>query len=251
MKKFIYVLLIASIFTLSGLASAGDPDDVSSKYRELSLITKDKLIKDYPSVKKEYDIKTGKPIDIYLDIQLGLGATNANISNGSTNLDYETNARVGLSLGGLLYLNVLDFLSFTSGLSFQGKSFKFSPPAADTAAINNFGAGEKSLDNIYMNIPVYFNIGGMISERVGLTFCGGPYFGIRLNDDNYEGFGMKNFDLGLNGTLTGNYVIMYPFNIIAGVKFEFGGLNNLGSTEFIDYITTQNFTFFTGGRIWL
>lgn len=251
MKKLIYVLLIASLFNLPAVVSAGDPDDFRFKDNELNFISKDKLIKDYPSVKKEYDIKTGKPIDIYLDIQVGLGSTSANISNGLTNLDYETNARVGLSLGGLLYLNVLDFLSFTSGISLQGKSFKFSPPALDTAALNNFGPGEKTLSNTYMNIPVYFNIGGMISEKVGLTLCAGPYLGIRLNDDNYEGLGFKNFDLGINGTLTVNYLIMYPFNIIAGTKFDFGGLNSLGSTRFIDNITTRNFTFFTGGRIWL
>ncbi len=251
MKKLTYVLIIASIFMLAGISSAGDPDDVSLKSPELSFISKDRLINDYPSVKKEYDIKTGKPIDIYLDIQLGLGSTTANISNGLTNLDYETNARVGLSLGGLLYFSVLDFLSFTSGVSLQGKSFKFSPPALDTAALNNFGPGEKTLSNTFMNIPIYFNIGGMISEKVGITLCAGPYLGIRMNDDNYNGLGFKNFDLGINGTLTVNYLLMYPFNIIAGTKFDFGGLNSLGSTRFIDNITTQNFTFFTGGRIWL
>lgn len=249
MKKTIYLIIVLS-FVMSPVLFAGDPDDIKTEKYDLTVISKDRLMKDYPDVKKQYDIKSGKPIDLYLDIQLGVGSTSANISDAMMNADYETNAKLGLTLGGLLHVKLFDIISFTSGLSFQGKSFKFSPPVADTAAINNFGPGEKSLSNTYMNIPVYINIGGMITEKIGLTFCGGPYLGIRMNDDNYNGFGMKNFDLGLNGTLTGNYVIMYPFNVIAGVKFDFGGLNNLGSTAFIDNITTSNFTFFTGGRIW-
>ncbi|MBN1632879.1 MAG: hypothetical protein JW917_01785 [Ignavibacteria bacterium] len=249
MKKTFYLIILLS-FILSSAVLAGDPDDLKMKYYDLQVISKDRLIKDYPDVKKEYEIKSGKPIDLYLDIQLGAGSTSANISNALTNAEYETNARLGLTLGGLLHVKLFDIISFTSGLSFQGKSFKFSPPEMDTAALSNFGPGEKTLSNTFMNIPLYFNIGGMISEKVGLTFCGGPYLGIRMNDDNYNGMGFKNFDLGLNGTLTANYLIMYPFNVIAGVKFDFGGLNNLGSTEFIDNITTNNFTFFTGGRIW-
>lgn len=249
MKKAIYLIILFS-FILSSPLLAGDPDDIKMNKNDLKFINKDRLIKDYPDVKKQYDIKNGKPVDIYLDIQLGAGSTGASISNALTNEEYETNARLGLTLGGLLRIKLFDIVSFTSGLSFQGKSFKFSPPVMDTAAINNFGAGEKTISNTFMNIPLYFNIGGMITEKVGLTFCGGPYLGIRMNDDNYNGLGMKNFDLGLNGTLTMNYLLMYPFNIILGTKFDFGGLNNLGSTKFIDNITTNNFTIFTGGRIW-
>ena len=249
MKKIMYLLILIS-FVMSPVLFAGDPDDTKMSNYDLQIISKDRLMKDYPAFKKQYDIKAGKPIDIYMDIQLGVGGTNANISNATNNPDYETNTKLGLTLGGLIHINVIDFLSFTSGISFEGKSFKFSPPVLDTAAINNFGAGEKSLQNTYMNIPIFFNIGGMVSEKIGITFCGGPYLGIRLNDDNYDGLGMKNFDLGLNGTLTVNYVIMYPFNVIAGTKFELGGLNNLANTDYIESITTSNFTFFTGGRIW-
>jgi len=250
MKSKIYIaVLILLSFVITGNSYSGDPEDLKTGY-DFNLISKDKLTADYPKMKKQYDIKAGKPIDIYMDFQLGIGTTSANISNAMTSASYESSSKLGATLGGLLHINLFDVISFTSGISFEGKSFKFTPPATDTAAINQFGAGEKSISNTYMNIPLNFNVGGMVSEKVGITFCGGPYLGIRLNNDNLDGFGYKNFDLGLNGTLTVNYVVMYPFSIIAGTKFEFGGLNKLGSTRFIESITTQNFTFFSGGRIW-
>ena len=90
----------------------------------------------------------------------------------------------------------------------------------------------------------------MVSEKVGLAFSGGPYFGILMSkpENTYNNVGYKNFDLGLSGTLTGNYVFMYPLSVIFGTTFKYGGLNNLMSTDKIDKITTTNFTFFTGLR---
>jgi hypothetical protein len=61
--------------------------------------------------------------------------------------------------------------------------------------------------------------------------------------------GYKNFDFGLAGTLTGNYLLNPFVSIILGTRFEYGGLNNLGSTQFVDKITTTNYTIFTGIRV--
>lgn len=244
----IFASLILLVFLIQS-SVAGDPDDLKEN-KNIIRINKDKLISDYKYKKKEYDIKTGKPIDFYVDFHLGLGATNASISNATNKGAYETASKLGAMLGGAIHLNLFDIVSFTSGLDLQGKSFKFTPPVTDTLAINTLGSGEKSLSNTYLNIPININVGGMISEKVGLIFNGGPYIGIRLNNDNYNGLGYKNFDLGLNGTLILNYVIQYPLSIIFGTKFEFGGLNKLGSTNLIDDITTSNYSFFSGARIW-
>lgn len=244
----IFASFILLIFLIQS-AVAGDPDDIKES-KNIIRINKDKLITDYKYKKKEYDIKTGKPIDFYVDFHLGLGATNASISNATNKGAYETASKLGAMLGGAIHLNLFDIISFTSGLDLQGKSFKFTPPSTDSLAITAMGSGEKNLSNTYLNIPLNINVGGMISEKIGLIFNGGPYIGIRLNNDNYNGLGYKNFDLGLNGTLILNYVIQFPLSIIFGTKFEFGGLNKLGSTNLIDDITTSNYSFFSGARIW-
>jgi hypothetical protein len=91
----------------------------------------------------------------------------------------------------------------------------------------------------------------MLSEKVGLWFNGGPYLGILINSPNNlpTGMGYKNFDLGLNGTITANYVFAYPLSLILGTSFKYGGLNNLGSTALVDKITTTNYSFFSGLRL--
>jgi hypothetical protein len=105
----------------------------------------------------------------------------------------------------------------------------------------------------YLNIPLNIHFGGMISETVGIDFNGGPYLGIRTSspDNVSNGSGFKDFDFGLNGTLTGNYVFAYPLGVIFGVDFQYGGLNNLGSTKSVDRISTLNYSFFSGLRIGL
>ncbi len=250
MKDLIrFFICLIVVFSVVSSVNAGDPDDIKSGNSVIK-VNKDKLLSDYKTKKKEYDIKTGKPIDFYIDFHLGLGATNASISNATNNGSYETASKLGAMLGGAVHLNLFDIVSFTSGLDIQGKSFKFTPPTTDTLAINTMGLGEKELSNTYLNIPFNINVGGMISEKIGLIFHGGPYIGLRLNNDNFAGLGYKNFDLGLNGTLVLNYVIQYPLSIIFGTKFEFGGLNRLGSTNLIENISTSNYSFFSGARIW-
>ena len=252
MKKLLLLIFVLSItIQVSGQTNAGDPDN-GSNASELNFINKDKLEKDYRAKKKEFDaVNKVKPIDIYLDYQLGLGVNSGNISNALTSNSYDTKSILSFNTGGLIHISLFEIVSFTSGVSFVGKGFKFTPPALDTTAINTFGEGEKKISNTFMNIPLYLEFGGMFSEKIGLTFAGGPYIGIRLNDDNYNGLGFKNFDFGISGTLTGNYLIAYPLNLILGVNFQFGGLNNLGSTKLIDHITTQNFNVFSGVRFWL
>ncbi|MCX6162386.1 MAG: hypothetical protein NTV87_13770, partial [Ignavibacteriae bacterium] len=67
--------------------------------------------------------------------------------------------------------------------------------------------------------------------------------------NTYPGMGYKSFDLGLNGTLTANYVVMYPLSVIFGTTFKYGGLNNLASTPSIKSVNMTNFNFFGGVRL--
>ena len=209
-----------------------------------------KFLKDYELAKKEFNLILGRSLQVYADLKLGIGSTNANISSKSGTGDYGTSSKLGYTVGALFYFNIFELFNFSSGLIFNGKSFSITTPATvvDTGTVRTNNSSY--ITNNYLDIPLNFNVGGMITERVGLWFNGGPYLGILLSspNENTNGMGYKNFDLGLNGTLTANYVIFYPFSAILGVNFCYGGLNNLGSTKYVDKINTINYSFFTGLR---
>jgi hypothetical protein len=247
MKKILTALLIVLCYMSLQVAKAeNDPTkSLSNKVTN----DKSKLYSDYKNAKKKFDYEIGKPVDFYIDFQVGAGTTNANISKGtSAKSDYQTKSKLGYITGALVYINIFDVISFSTGLTFEGKSFTVTPPNI-SIPYPGYDSSSVYIPNNYLNIPLNFNIGGMITENVGLTFNGGPYLGILLSKPgNIGGLGYKNFDLGLNATLTANYVFLYPFSVILGTKFEYGGLNSLGSTQTVDKITTTNFTFFTGMR---
>lgn len=251
MKKVIGLFLALAMITSFGtnLLFAGDPDNVTNKF-EIKTIKKDRLLKDYELKKEEFEVRTGKKlIDVYIDFQLGVGSTNATIGNARGTGTYNTESKVGVKTGGVISIAIRDLFSFTTGIELNGKQFSFTPPVTDPLADSVFTGAQNILSGTYMNIPLYINVGGMISEDVGLTFYGGPYLGFRVNTTTLAETGFKDFDLGISGTLTGSYVVAYPLSLLLGVNFQFGGLNNLGGSKFIDNITTQNFTVFSGARI--
>lgn len=144
------------------------------------------------------------------------------------------------------YLDLFDVVKFSSGLDFAGKNFKVNAPVLA-------GSTDTTVDisNQYLNIPLNFNFGGMITEKLGVTFNGGPYLGFLISTDEKVGLGYKNFDLGLNGTLTADYLVAPFTSVILGTKLQYGGLNNLGSSDIAKSISTLNYGFFTGVRFGL
>lgn len=74
----------------------------------------------------------------------------------------------------------------------------------------------------------------------------GPYFGILLNTDDVEQYAIKNFDFGLTGNLQLAYMFNKYIGVLLGGKYEYGGLNNLGSNEYIKKTTTSTFNIYTG-----
>ncbi len=191
--------------------------------------------------------RSASPIKFYIDLKGGAGQSNANITPSGGTTSYKTDAKTGLDLGALIYISLFDVIKFSTGLGYSNKPFNVTtvsptvPTLIDTV---------KELNNQYMNIPLNINFGGMISDKVGLTFNGGPYLGILLNTPaNNTELGYKNFDLGLNGTVTANYKLNLLTSIIFGVNFDYGGLNNLGATDKVDRITTTKYGLFTGVRL--
>jgi hypothetical protein len=196
-----------------------------------------------------------KAVDFRIDFQLGVAGTSANITSQNGVGAYNTSGKLGYTTGAIFHFALFNIISFTSGLSFNGRSFEVTTPSllpAGTDTTNVVKNSNNYITSNYLDIPVYFSVGGMVSEKVGLWFDGGPYLGILLskpNESTKAGIGYKNFDLGVSGTLTANYMFQYPFSIIFGTNFKLGGLNNLGSTPLVDKISTTSYSFFSGLRI--
>lgn len=244
----VFALLLLGAFTSNAFSGDGDGIRLNERVSNNVDLSKNKLEKDYELEKLFYAEKTGKkPIDFYIDLQLGYGSTNANIDSKNTATTYNTNSNGGFNVGGVFHLSIADVWSFSSGLDFFNKKFEVTTNDTTVAAANRV----QEVSNQYLNIPLYFNVGGMVSDKVGFTFMGGPYLGLLLSTDENQGLGYKDFDLGLAGTLTGNYVIAPLVSVILGTKFQYGGLNNLGSTENVESIHTTNFTIFSGVRFGL
>jgi|WetSurMetagenome_2_1015567.scaffolds.fasta_scaffold125641_2 hypothetical protein len=256
MKKLLTLLLLSVFFFNFQIAKAdGDPSKpVINKDSKINFVSKYDL--DYKKAKSEYEFRAGKKlIDFYVDFQIGVGGTSANVTSKSGVGDYKTASKLGFKTGAMFFISLFDMVSFSSGLTLNGKSFELTnpniiPPAIlDTSKIKPNTSMYVTAN--YLNIPLNIHLGGMVSETVGIDFNGGPYLGIRMSvpDNVSSGSGFKNFDLGLNGTLTGNYVFAYPLSAIFGVDLQYGGLNNLGSTAAVDRISTLNYSFFTGLRV--
>ena len=254
MKKVITMFLVfIFIFSLQIAKADGDPKPQNNKYSKSELLSKKEL--DYNKAKKEFEFRSGKLVDFYVDFQLGVGGTSANVTSANGVQDYKTSSKLGFKTGALFYVSLFDMVSFSSGLSFNGKSFELTNPNILPPSIvdtNKVKPGSSMyITANYLNIPLNLHIGGKISETVGIDFNGGPYLGIRMSvpDNVTNGSGFKNFDLGLNGTLTGSYTFAYPLSAIFGVDLQYGGLNNLGSTSTVDRISMVNYSFFSGLRV--
>lgn len=246
MKLFskLFLMLLVLSFSLNVMAE----NDPSKPYGSKNYKSDWKLKSDYKKAKKQFDYSIGKPVDFYIDFQLGVGSTSPNITSTSGNPAVTEKSKLGYTLGGLVYINLFDAFSFTTGVSFDGKSFGVQEPKTNLSTLTD--STTHYVPANYFVVPLFINLGGMVSEKVGLWFTGGPYLGFLMSkpNDQYKEFGYKNFDLGLNATLTGNYVFMYPLSVIFGTTFKYGGLNNLISTPEIEKVTTTNFTFFSGVR---
>lgn len=169
-----------------------------------------------------------------VDVQLGVGIANTNFEfnkpDTSGNLT-TTSSKVGPSFGANLSLNFLGF-GFTTGLQYANKGFE---------AAN----GEKTNLN-YFNIPLLIYFDFNIGPKVRVDGNLGPYFGLLLSQTENTLYKAKNFDLGLTGNLQFAYMFNKYMGVLLGGNYEYGGLNNLGSSETVKKITTSTIKIYTG-----
>ncbi len=242
-KSFYSLLLIFSILLLSLTASRADQRfDPKLKLNNKRNFSAEIKKRDYDKALRIQKKIAGSAFGISVDFQLGYNSTNANADATSDQQQVTTTSKGGFAFGALLNVNLLGF-GFSTGLDFTKKNFGIQIPYYNsTSSVDSIST---NLSNSYMNIPLNVNFGGMISDDVGLSFSGGPYFGILLNPDNAVS-GFKDFDFGLNGILTGRYYLNPFMAIILGTQGQYGGLNNLLSSSSVETLHTFNWGLFTG-----
>jgi len=174
-----------------------------------------------------------------VDIQLGLGIANTNVDlnkaidsvGGEQGTDLEnTKTKIGPTIGAIVNVDFLGF-GFTTGLQYSSKGF-------ETAG------GTKTGMN-YLNIPLLFYF-GFEADKIRIDGNIGPYFGLLLSQDKTTYFAVKNFDLGLTGNISGAYMFNKYIGALLGCKYEYGGLNNLQSNEYIKKTTSSTFFIYSG-----
>lgn len=240
MKRTIRFIFSLCLIATASLAYSEDFPKLSLKNTSGSEMQSLKE-RDYESA---VAMKSGRFSLFYIDFRLGYGSTNPsyNVNSGTSVSDKSDG---GFTAGAYLTLTLFDMLNFTTGLDFTKKNFGLT----DTAIVNSV-TGDYS--NSYLNIPLTFNFGGQVSDKVGVHLSAGPYFGFLLGDnDNIKDIGLKNFDFGIDATLTGDYALNSLVSVILGAGAQFGGLNNLGSNPSLSNVKTTNFRGFTGLRVGL
>jgi len=202
--------------------------------------------RDLEIAKKYHQKRTGEFFGASVDFQIGYGSTSPSVTERDNQRDIRTESKGGITFGALVNLNLFGLLNLTSGIDLINKTYDYGVPYVNDP-LNTLDSTVNSVKNQYLNIPLNLNYSGMVSEKVGVSFSGGPYFGILLNPDNAVN-GFKDFDLGLNAIITGNYMLNPFMSVILGTKLQYGGLNNLLSTGTIEKVTLTNYDVFTGLR---
>ena len=248
MKIRVQVILTAVILVimLQPVIKAESGSGPKLKFNSGTDYTKEKLKSDYNRAKRDHAARTGALLGASVDFKLGYGSTNPTVNTINYSGDVSTQSKGGFTFGTLLNISILNSITLTTGLDFINKKFDVGVPVS----LDTLNPVDSVLDlaNNYLNIPLNVTFGGMVSDKVGLSFTGGPYFGFLLNP-SAEVSAYKDFDLGLNGVLTANYLLNPFMSILLGTEVQYGGLNNLISSGNVDSAHTLNWNAFTGLRI--
>lgn len=241
-KIFLAIVIFCSLVSQNIFSKSNFNFDPKLKFNSAGDYSKLLKERDYKRAVKHHKKITNSLFGASVDFQLGYGTTSGNgetVNSGSISSD----RKGGFQFGAILNLNLFNVLNFSTGLDFTKKNFGLGIPYTNPQQVGD--SVVKSLSNNYMNIPMNLYFGGMVSEKVGVYVNGGPYFGILLNAENAES-GFKNFDLGLNGTITGKYFLNQFVSIILGTKIQYGGLNNLWNSGSVEKMHTLNWGGFSG-----
>ena len=194
--------------------------------------------KEKPYMKEIEKMRLKKKSGIFnlnLDVQLGLDFTTTtfelNKVDSTTSGLTSAKSKMGPAAGIIFSVDFLGF-GFTTGLAYAQKGFQ-------QLDGTNFNLN-------FINIPLLFYFDFDVTNKVMIEGNFGPYFGLLMSTDNSPIYSVKKFDFGLTGNIQGAYMINKYIGPLLGVKYEYGGLNNLGSNESIKSIRTSAFFIYTG-----
>jgi hypothetical protein len=213
-QTLILSIILLSSFIITGISfAAGGPGD-KPYFKKIEIQKK----------------KKNAIFNLSLDVQGGINISNTTFDTQDSSVLKNTGSKVGGAFGATLSLDFIGF-GFTTGFVFNSKGFTTS---------NN-----ENLKSNYLNIPLlyYFDFD---FNKVIIEGNLGPYFGLLLSQSESQLYEMKNFDLGFSGNLQGTYMFHPMIGALLGVKYEYGGLNNLGNSETINKTTTQTWYIYTG-----
>lgn len=250
MKNLTLIVITAVIFISGDFAFSQGNSGFDTKFKLNSEkdFKKEIFNRDYQKAKLTEKSKTGSLLGVSVDFQLGFNSTNANVEATGGKSDYPTDSETGFTAGAFLNLGLFESFNLTTGIDFLKKSFEVDKTNPSDTLGTPTQEIEKFVSN-YFNIPLNMNVGTKLSDDIGVDLSFGPYFAFRMNDQSIDGFGYKNFDLGLNAMMTLNYALNPFMGIILGGKYQRGGLNNLGSTEYVEKVNTNMWGVFTGLRV--
>ncbi|MEO6694666.1 MAG: outer membrane beta-barrel protein [Ignavibacteria bacterium] len=245
MRKTFYSLLMAVCFISAwqGETQADWKFDPKLKLNQAKDYSKERISRDYNTAMKQHKRIAASFFGASIDFQVGYGTTSANVTEKSASDPVKTESKGGFNVGAILNLNLFNIINLSTGIDFTKKNFGITLPYTNPLITGD--SIVKTLNNNYLNIPMNVTFGGMVTDKVGFTFTGGPYFGLLLNAENAVS-GFKDFDFGINGMLTGKYYLNPFVAVILGTKAQYGGLNNLLSTSSVDKLHTVNWGGFTG-----
>lgn len=244
MKNTIYsvVTVVCLMFMQSAVLKADWNFDPKLRLNNSKDNSKEIIRKDYNKALKMKKIAAGL-FGASIDFQIGYGTTSATVDQKSAGDVVKTESKGGFQVGAIVNVNLFNILNLTTGLDFTKKNFGITLPYTNPLLTGD--SVVKSLSNSYLNIPMNVTFGGMVSDKVGFSFTGGPYIGLLLNAENAVS-GFKDFDFGLNGMLTGKYYLNPFVAVLLGTKVQYGGLNNLLSSSSVEKLHTVNWGGFTG-----
>lgn len=238
MRKFIPFILLL-VFVCSEYSFAGDQFGERLRLTDRST----SKIKPYFKEVEKMRAKKNKIFNLDLDIHVGADFSKATVDvNETTDTSFNTQAaalqntktKVGPSVGAILSVDFLG-IGFTTGATYSSKGIK-----------TDYNGTATSQNLNYFNIPLLFDF-SIDLGKVLIDGNVGPYFGLLISqgEDNIVSK-VKNFDLGLTGSLEGTYLFQKYLGVLLGVKYEYGGLNNLGQNFKINSIRTNTFYVFSG-----
>lgn len=241
--KFLAVLFV--FISACAVFSQPKKDSVKTNYFDSTYNSKtmDSLMKVYSKQMDDYNKQNKRNnrgpgsslFGVNVDVIFGVGISNTSFElNRDTAGLSNTSSKTGPSLGVNVNLRLAGFL-LSTGFNYSSKGFTSSNS-------NTYSAN-------YFNIPLMFSFNFNIS-KIEVDLSAGPYLGILLSQDQSQYYKMKNIDIGVAGSLQGNYFFNNYVGMLLGVKYEQGGLNNLlqteGANNYVSSIKTQNWFIYTG-----